>query len=58
MLMNMNQENKNRQEAITEARRAREERQNLKKQQNAAIVIQVFSLIGKCTIDNNVGYIV
>lgn len=37
----MSQENKNREGAIAEARRAREERQNLKKKQNAAIVIQV-----------------
>lgn len=32
---------KNREETIAEARRAREERQNVKKQQNAAIVIMV-----------------
>ena len=37
----MNQD-KNREVTIAEARRAREERQNQKKKQNAAIVIQVF----------------
>ena len=37
----MNQDNKNREGTISEARRAREERQSQKKKQNAAIIIQV-----------------
>ena len=37
----MNHDNKNRDETISEARRAREERQNQKKKQNAAVIIQV-----------------